>query len=99
MGCRLRGKSPLDTVAADSTARKPGSDLFSCTTAGVDTVNITGRKDPSRNWDARPIAKGLPQPIAAFANRTFYKVSHTQVLLQIIAQGNAFFGFNPILRI
>jgi len=46
------------------------------------------------------ITKDVPLPTAAFLVAShFCKVSHCQALLQIIAQGNACFGFNPILPI
>jgi len=90
----LRGRSPLDTVAADFAARKAGSDLFSCTSAGVYTVS-TGRKNPSRNRYPKPIARDLPLPIAALANQTFYKVSNAQVPFKVSNYKNTFVCIIP----
>ena len=89
-GCQLRGRSIQDTIAAVSAARNAGSDLFSCTSTEVDTESITGRKNPSRNWDPKPIARDLPLPITAFANRTVYKVIHVQVRFKFSNYRNAF---------
>lgn len=59
-GCRLRGKSPVGAVAADSAAKGIGSDLFSFKSAGPAAVILTRRKKSTLNPASETIARGPP---------------------------------------
>ena len=78
-GCRLKGRSPIGAIAAHSAA-KEAAQVHECRTSRRQPH--WRKRVPLRNGHQLSIAKNIPLPTAALANRTFFKVCHAQTLLK-----------------
>jgi len=84
----MKGKPPVGAVAADSAAKKAGPDFFSCTRVRAQDQSPPTSLEEEGSTSEQATANRLwrtPLPMAAFANRTLYKVSHAQALLKEIS--------------